>query len=1082
MSVPEARVTIRPLNFTMSSRETQIHRETIGPDTYVTSTVLKFPVTVEGGAVAYDFHALRFRYAERGDGTCVLSVESDDTGQDKEVWVGGIKMAEGRNLGSRMFVKPLGRAPMRYVGEGQVPVAQAVYPPRVDSVQLPPLAPPRAGKIRILYVSGCTLVGGQETVLKRLLRSIDKDCYEVECLITHDRGPLHDEYARHAKMEYVPPGDSERAGTYILNKAKAGGYDYIHFFNLWSAYDVIPSLRETCPATRIIVTLLADFYGHRESWKPSINMVRYVRPHLSGFTTDSYMNRRVFPDITVIRNGIPVETFSPGVKDPKLWAWVGRVINEKRPDRFVELAKRLPDHKFVMAGDGFPDVIERIKKNAPPNLEVRPGMSERGVADLLAEAQYLVFTSMTEGLPLTVLEGMAAGCMVVAEQVGDIPSVITDGQTGYLVPAGKVDTAEWITNVISKFDPKVGAEARRTIIGEYSEDGMVKRYEHLYGRVGSHGGQTRVAFLWGVLPHHGIGYWDTKTDSHQFAISQLDRCNVVRVYAPTGGAPERKILNGQDMAFYSSPADLLEQLRDFAPDMIFMNMIQEARWPLVARSFPGTWKALVHFGDANLRVPWAREVNLFIMQQEFMTERVLEVNNLPRSHAKTVTFGVEQWAFKPLPREKTYTGIMVADFRKEVKRQHLLIEAWKDIPGQLVLVGPYERSIPHGFHDECKNLARSLGMEERIIFIDGYPHADLPELINKAKVGFLTSSHEGGSRALLEMMACGLPCVVLSDCEGNTQMIRGGVDGVITLPSPESIAEKANWLLENDRYVAMGKAASERVRRDYPFHSMSDKYADIVGEARPEVSVITTSMNRGRFLEECVKSVLAQGGAKINHLIMDGGSSDQTPEILEKYRGRVHGYVDRGLGQTGAILRGLQNIEDQFPQTRYVGWINADDFYSSGWLQDSLAVLRDAPPDVAMVCGDAVQVYENGSPRQPLNYVQTPYVTMDQLCQRGNIIIQPTVLIRLDALRAIRQKTGMTWNPTYHYTQDLELWIRFMRNGYKVAKVGKVTAYLRSHPGQMSIEHMDDQIIERDRLLRPLSVDLGLPNPGWVRG
>jgi hypothetical protein len=76
----------------------------------------------------------------------------------------------------------------------------------------------------------------------------------------------------------------------------------------------------------------------------------------------------------------------------------------------------------------------------------------------------------------------------------------------------------------------------------------------------------------------------------------------------------------------------------------------------------------------------------------------------------------------------------------------------------------------------------------------------------------------------------------------------------------------------------------------------------------------------------------------------------------------------------------------------------------------------------------------------------------------------------------------MTWNPSYHYTQDLELWVRFLRNGYRVAKVGKVTAYLRSHPGQMSITHMDQQIVERDRILRGVSVELGVPNPVWVKG
>lgn len=1078
MSAPEARIHLRRLNYSMRSTETETRREYVSPEVSVSHISQKYPVTVEGGAVTYDFHSVAFRYVERENGTCVVSVERDELQQDKEIWIGDMLIGEGVSLGGRMFVKPLNHYPRRFTKDGEVvPIALspiAVPSPISSNVR-------RGRKIRILYVSSCTLIGGQETVLKRLLRGLDKELYDAECLITHDKGPLHDEYAKYVKLEYVPPSERERLSTYILEKVKAGGYDYVHFFNLWSVYDVIPSIRLACPQMGVMVTLLADFYGHRASWAPSIDLIRSIRPHLCAFTTDSYVNQKVFPDLTVIRNGVPVEVFSPGAKDPRLWVWVGRIINEKRPDRFVELAKRLPEERFVMAGDGFPDVIERIRENAPPNLELRPALSEAGVAELMGEATYLVFTSMTEGLPLTVLEGMSAGCIVVAEQVGDIPSVIDDKVTGYLVPTGKVDTAEWISNVYKTFEPRAGADARKAVLREFNEDNMVKRYEHLYGAIGGHGGQTRIAFLWGVLPHHGISFWDSKADSHQLAIMELGRCNVVKVFVPTGDAPERKILNGQNMCFFSSPVDLVERLRDFGPDMIFMNMFQEPRWTLVNKNFPDAWKALVHFGDWNVRVPWAKDVDLWIVQQDFMGERVARVNNIPKSRVKTITFCVEQWLFKPLDREKVYTGIMVADFRKGVKRQHLLVEAWKNIPGKLLLVGPFERSIPLGYQEECRELARKLGIEDRVIFKDGCPHSELPELINKAKIGFLTSSHEGGSRSLLEQAACGLPNVVLCDCEGNVNMIRDGVDGAIALPNPERIAEKANWLLEGDRYKAMGASASERVRRDYQYHMMSGKYMEIVAEAHPEVSIITTSMNRGRFLEDCIKSAQAQRGARVNHLIMDGGSQDNTPEIIGKYRD-VHFYVNRGVGQTEAILRGLQNIEDQFPQTRYVGWINADDYYSPSWLQDSLAVLRDAPPEVAMVCGDAVQVYEDGKPRQTLSYVQIPYVTLDQLCSRGNIIIQPTVLIRLDALKAIKAKTGMTWNPNYHYTQDLELWIRFLRNGYRVAKVGKVTAYLRSHAGQMSLTHMEQQIVERDRQLRSVSVELGLPNPIWVKG
>jgi glycosyltransferase involved in cell wall biosynthesis/GT2 family glycosyltransferase len=937
--------------------------------------------------------------------------------------------------------------------------------------------------MRILYVSSCTLIGGAETVLKRLLRGIDKGLYEVDVLITHERGPLHDEYAANCrKLTYVP--DTVNLPQWILEQVRGGGYDYVHFFNLWILHDSIPELIKKT-GCRVICSLFINFSNpalrDNIDWQERIRRIQALKASLWALTTDNYVNRKTLPQIQVIRNGVPVEAFSPGAKDPRLVAWVGRLQAGKKPLAFAEMARRLPGYRFIMIGSEDTALAQEIRGNQPSNLELRIGLGEKEISDTLSKAAYLVFTSESEGMPLSLVEAMSSGCCVVAENVGDVASAVSDGMNGYLIPLG-ADPVDWVVENLPKLNPVVGEEARRTVLRDFSEDNMVKQYEHLYGAVGSHYSQTRIAFVWGVLPHHGH-YWETKTDSHQNAIAELSKRNVVGVFVPSSSEAAPNILHEQSYTYYhdSEPLDLLQKLKRFRPDMIFLNMFWDARWPMVLREFPEAWKALVHYGETYLKVPWADQINLFIAQQDFIAKRIAEVNGLPPERVTTIPFCLEQWLFKLLPREKTYEGIMVADFRREVKRQHLLIEAWRDVPGKLLLIGPYERSMPKGYHEDCKALARKLGIEDRVIFMDGYPHAELPELISKAKIGFLTSSHEGGSRSLLEQLASGLPCVVTSDCEGSVNMIRDGVEGYVSKPTPKDIAEKANKLLAAN-WTVMGMVASERVRREYPYHRMSLDYKRVVEEASPEVSIITTSMNRGKFLEDCIKSVQSQRGAKVNHIIIDGGSTDGTPQMLEKYRNHIHAYVGRDTGQTDAIIRGLQVAETQFPQTQYIGWINVDDFYTSIWLEESLKALKGAPPDVAMVCSDATQVEENGVFKQSLNYSSDLYISAEQLCKRGNIIIQPTVLIRLDALRKLRAATGLSFNPEYHYCQDLELWIRFLRNGFKIAKLNKVSTSLRYHLGQMSLTHAKEQIVERDKLLRGLSKELGIPNPVWVRG
>ena len=130
------------------------------------------------------------------------------------------------------------------------------------------------------------------------------------------------------------------------------------------------------------------------------------------------------------------------------------------------------------------------------------------------------------------------------------------------------------------------------------------------------------------------------------------------------------------------------------------------------------------------------------------------------------------------------------------------------------------------------SLAKELGVDDRIDFMDAVPHEDVPALIRQAKIAFLTSAWEGGSIALMEKMACGLPAIVLSDCPGNIHRVRPGVDALIADPTPERIAEKTNELL--GKWEEMGQAASERVLREFSYDSMYGFYRGLVQSVMEE--------------------------------------------------------------------------------------------------------------------------------------------------------------------------------------------------------------------------------------------------------
>jgi len=1059
----EGRVYFHRTGGVISSLDTIRESHLIG-NTVHYRTVPKYRCEQYDSVSYYDFESIVFKVVKIQNAYRIV-VDKDEINQEIQIQVVGLGVFDGRNLGGSFKQFPLPHKP-------------AQRPTHL-----------KKGLMNILYVISNTQIGGAETVLKRLIRGLDKSLYEVDVIVTGMRGPLHAEYAANSSsLTYSQDEGVYDINLWIITKAKEKQYDLIHFFNLFRHYAVIPIIKANSPYTKIVATLLVDLYYFKESWKNEIRLINTIRKHLWAFTADAYINKKVFPELTIIPNGIPTTMFSSGHKKPKTVVWIGRMIAGKKIRLIPQIARLLPDYQFTIIGDKqtpeYRKLIEPGGINAP-NVTYKIGLNERQVADILAESQYMIFTSHSEALPLVVLEAMSSGCCVVSERVGDIPRVIQHGVNGYLVPEGS-DTVDWISKNLGNLNINVSDAARKKIIGAYSEDQMTKKYEFLYGAIGSHHNQTRIAFLWGVPQFHE-GFWEGKLDSMQHAISELSTNNVVQVFASTNKNPSRNIVNGQNIYFYEhdNTKDLVHILKRFNPHMIYLNMFGDKKWSEIVNAFPKTWKAVMHYGATNLKIPYANKMDLVIVQQEYMVKKIVAENSLPPEKVKACPFCIEQWLFKPTATQKPYSAIMVADFRKDIKRQDLLIRAWKDIPGKLVLVGRFERSIPEDYHETCIALVKKLGLENRIEILNGYPHNELPALINKAKIAVLTSKREAGSRALIEMMGCGLPALVLSDCPGNVNMIKREIDGLASAPDPKSIAEAAKRLLEN--YQKMGENASKRIIADYPYHKMYSFFKKMVEKARPEVSIITTSMNRGEYIEDTINSVKTQRVSfpvKVNHIIMDGGSKDNTLSILEKHRDSVHAFIKRDKGQTDAICKAMQIVEQEFPQTEYVGWINADDYYEPSYLENSLTQLRDAPPDVAMTCGDANLV---GMQSGVIHYTSQRYVTTELIGTRGNIVVQPTVLIRLSALKKMKEKQGYSFNPEIDYVQDLELWYRLLINGYRIKHLTKddkglnVVANLRMHPEQMSRTHAKQQTIERDKILRAICIKEGIEGPPWVK-
>ena len=181
----------------------------------------------------------------------------------------------------------------------------------------------------------------------------------------------------------------------------------------------------------------------------------------------------------------------------------------------------------------------------------------------------------------------------------------------------------------------------------------------------------------------------------------------------------------------------------------------------------------------------------------------------------------------------------------------------------------------------------------------------------------------------------------------------------------------------------------------------------------PLVSIITPSYNQGRFLEATLQSVLGQDYPNLEYLVVDGGSTDNSVEIIHRYADRLAWWVsEKDAGQSEAINKGLKRARGEF-----VGWLNSDDVYLPGAVSGAVAAFR-SHPDAGVVYGDALAIEADG---KPFNLMRARQYTLVDL-MAFNIICQPAAFMRRSVLEQVNYL-----DPAYHLLMDNLLWMQMAR-------------------------------------------------------